>query len=211
MSFLKESYKVKAETIIKNLEKRNMQGFYVDNKEEALEKFITLINEDDVIAWGGSTTIDEIGVKKLLEEKNISVIDRDKAKSPEERAQLMKKALTADVFITSTNAITMDGELMNVDGVGNRLAAYNYGPDSVIVFAGMNKVVPEISVALARVRSKATVPNAIRVNAQSPCRFTGNCSECTGINSLCCQILITRCSKPKDRIKIILIGESLGF
>lgn len=211
MNFLKDAYRVKAETIIKNLEKRNMQGFYVDTKEEALNKFMTLINKDDVIAWGGSTTVDEIGVKRLLEEKNISVIDRDKAKSPEERAQLMRKALTADVFITSTNAITMDGELMNVDGVGNRLAAYNYGPDSVIVFAGMNKIVPEIGVALARVRSEATVPNAIRVNAQSPCRFTGKCSECTGINSLCCQILITRCSKPKDRIKVILIGESLGF
>jgi L-lactate utilization protein LutB len=211
MNFLKEAYKVKAETIIKNLEKRNMQGFYVDTKEEALDKFMTLINAGDVVAWGGSTTVDEIGVKKLLDEKNISVIDRDKAKSPEERTQLMKKALTADVFITSTNAITMDGELMNVDGVGNRLAAYNYGPDSVIVFAGMNKVVPEMSVALARVRSEATVPNSIRVNAQSPCRFTGKCSECIGINSLCCQILITRCSKPQNRIKIILIGESLGF
>jgi len=211
MDFLKEAYKLKAKTLIKNLEKRNMQGFYVDNKEEALEKFMTLINENDIIAWGGSTTVDEIGVKKLLEEKNISVIDRDKAKSPEERVHLMKKALTADVFITSTNAITMDGELMNVDGSGNRLAAYNYGPDSVIVFVGMNKVVPELSVALGRIRSEATVPNAIRVNAQSPCSLTGKCSECTGDNSICCQILITRCSRPQNRIKIILIGESLGF
>lgn len=211
MSFLKDAYRVKAQTIIKNLEKRNMLGFYVDTKEEALDKFISLINANDLVAWGGSTTLDEIGIKKLLEVKNISVINRDNAKTPEERTLLMKKALTADVFITSTNAITMDGELMNVDGVGNRLAAYNYGPDSVIVFAGMNKVVPDINLALARIRSEATVPNAIRLNAQSPCRFTGNCSECMGINSLCCQILITRCSKPTNRIKIILIGEELGF
>ena len=197
MSFLKDAYRVKAQTIIKNLEKRNMLGFYVDTKEEALDKFISLINANDLVAWGGSTTLDEIGIKKLLEVKNISVINRDNAKTPEERTLLMKKALTADVFITSTNAITMDGELMNVDGVGNRLAAY--------------KVVPDINLALARIRSEATVPNAIRLNAQSPCRFTGNCSECMGINSLCCQILITRCSKPTNRIKIILIGEELGF
>ncbi len=211
MSFLKDAYRVKAQTIIKNLETRNMLGFYVDTKEEALDKFMSLIKAKDVIAWGGSTTLDEIGIKKLLEDKNISVIDRDKAKTPEERTILMKKGLTADIFITSTNAITMEGELMNVDGVGNRLAAYNFGPDSIIVFAGMNKVVPDINFALARIRSDATVPNAIRLNAQSPCRFTGKCIECLGNNSLCCQILITRCSRPANRIKIILIGEELGF
>ncbi len=211
MNYVKEAYKVQAEAIIKNLEKRNMQGFYVDNKEEAIEKFMTLINKNDVVAWGGSVTIDEIGLKQVLEENNFSVIDRDKAKTPEERVQLMKKALTSDVFITSTNAITMDGELMNVDGNGNRLAAFCYGPDSVIVFAGMNKVVPDLDSALPRVRNKATVPNVFRVNAESPCRYTGECSECKGDNSVCCQILITRCCKPKNKIKVILIGENLGF
>ena len=211
MNYVKEAYKVQAEAIIKNLEKRNMQGFYVDNKEEAIEKFMTLINKNDVVAWGGSVTIDEIGLKQVLEENNFSVIDRDKAKTPEERVQLMKKALTSDVFITSTNAITMDGELMNVDGNGNRLAAFCYGPDSVIVFAGMNKIVPDLDSALPRVRNKATVPNVFRVNAESPCRYTGECSECKGDNSVCCQILITRCCKPKNKIKVILIGENLGF
>lgn len=211
MDFMKEAYKVKSDTIIKNLKRRNMEGYYFDNKAEAIEKVMSLIKQDDVVSWGGSYTIDELGIKKLLEEKQISVIDRDKASSPEERVKLMKQVLTADVFLTSTNAITMDGELMNVDGNGNRLAAYNYGPDSVIVVTGMNKVVPDLSVALGKIRADATVPNAFRTNSQSPCRFTGKCSECTSKDTLCCQILVTRYCKPQNRIKVILVGEHLGF
>ncbi|MGD9569362.1 MAG: lactate utilization protein [Sedimentibacter sp.] len=211
MDFLKEGYKVKSETIIKNLQKRNMEGYYVETREEAIEKVMSMIKQDDVVSWGGSYTIDELGIKKLLEEKQISVIDRDKAKSPEERVKLMKQALTADVFLTSTNAITMNGELMNVDGNGNRLAAYNFGPDSVIVVAGINKIVPELSVALGKIRSDATVPNTFRTNSQAPCHFTGKCSECTSKETLCCQILVTRYCKPQNRIKVILVGEYLGF
>lgn len=211
MDFIKEGYKVKSETIIKNLQRRNMEGYYVETKEDAVEMVMSMIKQDDVVGWGGSWTIDELGIKTLLEEKQISVIDRDKAKTPEERVKLMKQALTADVFLTSANAITMDGELMNVDGNGNRLAAYNYGPDSVIVVAGMNKVVPELSFALGKIRLDATVPNTFRTNSQTPCRFTGKCSECTMKDTLCSQILITRFCKPQNRIKVILVGENLGF
>lgn len=211
MEFMKEAYKVKGEAIIKNLQKRGMEGWYFDTRKEAAEKVMSLIKQDDIVSWGGSYTIDELGIKKLLEEKHISVIDRDKAKSPEENVKLRKQSLTADVYLTSTNAITMDGELVNVDGAGNRLAAYCYGPDSVIVVAGMNKTVPELSAALGRIRSDATIPNAFRVNAQTPCRFTGKCSECTSKETLCSQILVTRYSKPQNRIKVILIGENLGF
>lgn len=211
MDFIKEGNKVKSETIIKNLQKRNMEGFYVETKEEAIEKVMSLINQEDIVGWGGSFTIDELGIKQLLEEKGIKVINRDKATSPEERKKLMKEALTSDVFLTSTNAITMDGELMNVDGNGNRLAAYNYGPDSLIVVAGMNKVVTKLDDALAKIRTEATVPNAFRTNSQTPCRVTGKCTECLSDQTLCCQILITRYSKPKNRIKVILVGENLGF
>ncbi len=211
MDFLKEGFKVKSETIIKNLQKRGMEGYYAETKEEAIEMVMSMIKQDDVVSWGGSYTIDELGVKKLLEEKQISIIDRDKAKTPEERIKLMKQALTADVFLTSTNAITMDGELMNVDANGNRLAAYSYGPDSVIVVAGMNKVVPELSAALGKIRSDSTVPNTFRTNSQPPCHFTGKCSECTSKETICCQILTTRCCKPQNRIKVILVGEHLGF
>lgn len=211
MDFLKESYKVKSDTIIKNLQKRGMEGYYVDTREEAIEKAMSMINQDDVVSWGGSYTVDELGIKKLLEEKQIAVIDRDKAKSPEERVRLMKQALTADVFLTSTNAITMNGELLNIDGNGNRLAAYCYGPDSVIVIAGMNKVATDIDTAMKRARTEATVPNAFRTNSNTPCRATGKCSECTMPDTLCSQILVTRYCKPHNKIKVILVGENLGF
>ncbi len=211
MDCIKEAYKVQSETIIKNLQRRNMEGYYFDTREEAIEKVMSLIKQEDVVSWGGSYTIDELGIKKLLEEKEISVIDRDKAKSPEENVKLRKQSLTADVYLTSTNAITIDGELINIDGAGNRLAAYCYGPDSVIVVAGMNKVVPDLDVAIGKVRADATIPNKFRTHSQPPCRFPGKRSACTLKDTFCCQILITRYSKPQNRIKVILVGESLGF
>jgi L-lactate utilization protein LutB len=211
MDFLKESYKVKSDTIIKNLQKRGMEGYYFDTREEAIEKAMSMINQEDVVSWGGSYTIDELGIKKMLEEKQVAVIDRDKAKSPEERVRLMKQALTADVFLTSTNAITMNGELLNIDGNGNRLAAFCYGPNSVIVIAGMNKVATDIDTAMKRARTEATIPNTFRTNSNTPCRITGKCSECTMPDTLCGQILVTRYCRPNNKIKVILVGENLGF
>lgn len=211
MDFVKEGYKVKGATVIKNLEKRNMEGYYFETVKEAVEKAMSMIKQDDVVGWGGSTTIDQIGIKKLLEEKKITVIDRDKVSDPKEKVKLMKKALTSDVFLTSANAITMDGEILNIDGNGNRLAAYCYGPDSVIVIAGMNKIVTDLDVALKKARLDATVPNTFRTNSKTPCHFTGKCTECTIADTLCGQILVTRFCKPQNKIKVILVGENLGF
>lgn len=211
MDFIKESYKVKSETILKNLHKRNMEGYYCDTAEEAKEKVMSLINENDVVSWGGTITIDELGIKNTLRDNNIQVIDRDTGANPEERKVLMKKALTADVFLTSTNAITMEGELLNIDGTGNRLAAFCYGPDSVIVVAGMNKVVKDVDCAMKRIKTEACVPNVLRVNANTPCAITGVCKDCTTNDTICSQILLTRYCKPKNKIKVILVGESLGF
>jgi len=208
---VKESYNVKSATIIKNLKKRHMDGYYCETKEEAKELVMSLIKQDDVVSWGGTSTIDEMGIKETLRNKNIQVIDRDTAKTPEERKQLMKNALTADVFLASTNAITMNGELVNIDGSGNRLAAYCYGPDSVVVVAGMNKVVRDLESAMKRVRTDACVPNAIRFNLKTPCAVTGICAECLSDETICSQILVTRNSKPDNRIKVILVGEELGF
>ncbi|HHZ01415.1 MAG TPA: lactate utilization protein [Tissierellia bacterium] len=211
MDFLKESYKVKSATIIKNLQKRNMEGYYCETVEEAVEKAMSMIKEGDSVGWGGSTTIDQVGIKKLLEEKGIKVIDRDKVSDPAEKVKTMKLALTADVFLTSTNAITMDGELVNIDGNGNRVAAFCYGPDSVIVIAGMNKVVRELDDAVKKIRLDATIPNSFRTNSKTPCHYTGICTECTTDDTLCGQILVTRFCKPKNKIKVILVGENLGF
>jgi len=209
--FVSEGNKIKSATVIKNLQKRNMEGYYCETAEEAAEKAMSMIKQDDVVAWGGSTTIDQIGIKKLLEEKNIKVIDRDKASDPKEKARLMKLALTSDVFLVSANAITMDGELLNIDATGNRVAAYCYGPDSVIVIAGINKIVTDLDAALKKARLDATVPNTFRTNSKTPCHFTGKCTECTMSDTLCCQILVTRFCRPQNKIKVILVGENLGF
>ena len=211
MDFVKEGYKVKSAAVIKNLERRNMEGFYCETIEEAVEKAMSMIKQDDTVGWGGSTTIDQIGIKKLLQERSITVIDRDKVSDPEEKVKLMKKALTSNVFLTSANAITMDGELLNIDGNGNRLAAYCYGPDSVIVIAGMNKIVTDLDAALKRARLDSTVPNTFRTNSKTPCHFTGKCTECTMSDTMCGQILVTRFCKPQNRIKVILVGENIGF
>ena len=211
MDFVKEGLKVKSATVIKNLERRNMEGYYFETVEEAVEKAMSMIKEEDTVGWGGSTTIDQTGIKKLLEEKNITVYDRDKETDPKEKVKMMKKALTSDVFLTSANAITMDGELLNIDGNGNRVAAFCYGPDSVIVIAGMNKIVTDLDVALKKVRLDATVPNTFRTNSKTPCHFTGKCTECTMNDTLCGQILVTRFCKPQNKIKVILVGQSLGF
>ena len=211
MDFVKEGLKVKSATVIKNLERRNMEGYYFETVEEAVEKAMSMIKEEDTVGWGGSTTIDQTGIKKLLEEKNIRVYDRDKETDPKEKVKMMKKALTSDVFLTSANAITMDGELLNIDGNGNRVAAFCYGPDSVIVIAGMNKIVTDLDVALKKARLDATVPNTFRTNSKTPCHFTGKCTECTMSDTLCGQILVTRFCKPQNKIKVILVGQNLGF
>lgn len=211
MDFVKEGLRVKSATVIKNLERRNMEGYYFETVEEAVEKAMSMIKEEDTVGWGGSTTIDQTGIKKLLEEKNIRVYDRDKETDPKEKVKMMKKALISDVFLTSANAITMDGELLNIDGNGNRVAAFCYGPDSVIVIAGMNKIVTDLDVALKKARLDATVPNTFRTNSKTPCHFTGKCTECTMSDTLCGQILVTRFCKPQNKIKVILVGQNLGF
>lgn len=208
---VKQAYKVKAETIIKNLNKRNMEGFYCETKEEAKEKVLSLINKDDTVSWGGTMTIEELGIKEALKENNYKVIDRDEAKTPEERSRLMKEALMANVFLSSTNAITMDGELINIDGNGNRIAAFCYGPDSLIVVTGMNKVAMDVESGIKRVRTDACVPNAVRFNTNTPCALTGVCTDCKIPSTICGHILVTRFSKPQNRIKVVLVGETLGF
>lgn len=211
MEFIKQANRVKAVTLIKNLQIRNMEAYYCETKEEAKEKVMSLINMQDVVSWGGTFSIEEVGIKKALKDNNYNVIDRDAAKDNEERLLLIRKSLTCDVFLSSTNAITMDGELVNIDGSGNRLAAFCYGPDSVIIVAGMNKVVKDVECAIKRIKIDACVPNAIRLNLNTPCTKTGICGNCLTPETICSQMLVTRYSKIKNRFKIILVGENLGF
>ncbi len=197
--------------VIANLAKRNMEGFYCATKEEALAKAMELIPATDVVCWGGSVTLDEVGLVAAVKERN-PVIDRDTATSLEEKVEIMRKGLTCDTFIMSTNALSEDGILVNIDGNGNRVASLIFGPKQVIIIAGVNKITKDLDSAIARARSTAAPINAQRFDGiRTPCAKTGVCSDCHSIDCMCCQVVVTRHSRHAGRIKIILVGEDLGF
>ncbi|NLY21388.1 MAG: lactate utilization protein [Tissierellia bacterium] len=215
---VKDRNKLLSTKIIKNLEGRRFEAYYCSTKEEALNKFMSLIPENSSVAWGGSETLLELGVFEELRKGNYKLIDRDKAKSPEERTEIMRSALLSDVFIMSANAISEDGILYNIDGVGNRVAALIYGPKEVIVVVGMNKICKTIEEAYSRARNYAAPVNAYRIYSNSadkdqntPCKLTGSCNDCKNEGSVCSHIVQTRLCKPSGRIKVILVGEDLGF
>src|SRR6056297_3676058 len=211
MSYKKEAYELKAKSIIKNLKKRKINGFYYSTKEEALEKALSLIEKNSTISWGGSSTIDEIGLLDAVKNGEYKVIDRDTAENSEERWEIMRKAFFADNYITSSNALTIDGELVNIDGNGNRVAAMSFGPKKVIIIVGMNKVVRDLDCAVKRVQNQAAPPNVQRLNLDTSCSKTGYCMDCFTDDCICGQILVTRFAKPKDRIKVVIVGEELGY
>ena len=200
-----------AKTVIANLEKRHFEAYYCPTSAEALQKALELMPEGSSVGWGGSVTIQDIGLTKAVHEKNYTVIDRDLAKSPEEAAELQRKCLLTDYFLTSTNAISEDGILVNIDGNGNRLAAMCFGPKNVIVVCGMNKVAQNLDAAISRARFTAATINAGRFDIKTPCKATGKCHNCISPDSICSKILITRTCRPVNRIKVILVGEELGF
>lgn len=204
-------FKLIAEKVIKNLERRNLEGYSAETKEDACKLALSLIPEGSSVGWGGSISVDEIGLKDALKNGSYTCIDRDSAKDPAERKALMKKCLTADVFLMGTNAISEDGQLVNIDGGGNRVAALCYGPDSVIVIAGINKLVRSLDDAISRARTYAAPVNAQRFNSETACHKTGSCGDCNMSGCICSQMVITRNSLPKGRIKVILVNEDLGF
>lgn len=204
-------YEKRAQLLLKNLHSRHFDAWYCENREEALNLALSLIPEMSVVGWGGAMSAQQIGLIDALNNGNYRAIDRDKTTTPEERKAAMKQCLLADVFITGANALSMDGQMVNIDGVGNRVAAIVYGPESVIVIAGMNKVVDTLEDAVRRARTVAAPMNKQRFAAQTPCEITGTCADCKSEGSICNQMLITRNSKPAGRIKIILVGEDLGL
>lgn len=205
-------YKILAENIIEKLKLRNMEGYYAATKEEALkmiqEKFLT---EGVSVAWGGSMTLSEVGVMDYLRDSGCIVYDRMAAKTPEEQRAMKANIVNADYFLMSTNAITIDGELVNIDGNANRVSFLCYGPEHVLVVAGMNKVVSTVEEGVDRVRNIASPPNAIRLNKDTPCAKNGRCGNCFSDDCICSQIVITRRSGQRGRIQVLLVGEELGY
>ncbi|MGN0395194.1 MAG: lactate utilization protein [Coprococcus sp.] len=200
-----------AEKVIQGLKKRNMEGFYVQTKEEALKLALSLIPEGSSVGWGGSMSAIDIGLIDAVIEGNYKEINRDKARTAEEKIQVSREMFFADYFITGCNAMTEDGIMVNIDGNGNRVAAIVFGPSHVIVICGMNKIVKDEEAALSRARNEAAPVNAQRFNLSTPCSKTGSCADCLAPDTICCQFLTTRYSKHKDRIKVILVNEDMGF
>lgn len=200
-----------SEKIIKNLQSRNMEGFYADSKEAALKKALELIPEGSSVSWGGSMSIAEIGLKDALKNGNYTVYDREGAPNREEKRKMELAAYDCDFYLTSSNAISEDGVLVNIDGFANRVSSIAAGPRNVIMIVGMNKVVKDAENALSRARNEAAPVNAQRFPVDTPCKKTGACFDCKSPDTICCQILITRFSKIPGRIKVILVNDALGF
>ena len=204
----KNYFDKRGRTLVKNLQNRQFDAYYCETREEALEKALELIPKGASVGWGGTTTAQQIGLLDALHSDDYRFIDRDLAP---DRVQAMRECLLADVFVTGANALSLDGEMVNIDGMGNRVAAICYGPKSVIVIAGMNKVAHDLDAAITRARTVAAPMNKQRFPAETPCLVTGSCADCKSPGCICNQIVITRNCRPAGRIKVILVGEELGF
>ena len=200
-----------AERVIRGLESRNMEGYYAETKEEALKKALEIIPEGASIGWGGSMSVKEIGLREAISNGKYKLFNRDACATREEKKAVELAAFGADFFLCSSNAITEDGVLVNIDGYANRIAAIAYGPENVLMIVGMNKVAKDIDAAVARARNVAAPTNTQRFDLTTPCKKTGYCADCKAKDTICCEFLITRFSRQPGRIKVILVGETLGY
>ena len=197
-----------AQKVIKGLESRNMSAEYARSREEALRKALEQIPEGSTIAMGGAMSAHEIGLVDELRNGPYHFIDRD---AMTDKRAAMLAAYDADVFLSSANAITEDGILVNIDGNSNRVSAIAQGPRKVLFIIGMNKVCDDVDGAMKRARSVAAPTNAQRFGLSTPCAKTGSCMDCKSPDTICCQFLITRFSRHPGRIHVILVNDSLGF
>jgi hypothetical protein len=204
-------YQKRGQILVNNLKNRHFDAWYCDTKEAALEKALELIPEGATVGWGGVLSAQQIGLFDALREGNYNLYDRDRCETAEQREQMMKDALFSDVFLTGANGLSLDGQMVNIDGTGNRVAAIIYGPKKVIVIAGMNKVCDTLEQAIDRAREVAAPMNMMRFMKDTPCAATGKCGDCKKEGCICNQIVITRHCRPVGRIQFILVGENLGL
>ncbi|MGO9570832.1 MAG: lactate utilization protein [Desulfomonilaceae bacterium] len=202
-----------AKQIIQQLEKRRMEGSYAANSAQARDEVVAMIPQGATVYRCGSLTTVGIGLwDKIAELPGVQVINPYlPGISPEESFELRRKGMTADVMIASSNAITFDGKLVNLDATGNRVAAMCFGPKKVILVVGMNKVAPDLDSAMARVKHYAAPINTIRLGFQNPCKEKGLCFDCRSAQRLCNMWSIIEGHMMKDRIHVKLVGENLGY
>lgn len=197
-----------AQRVIKGLESRNMKGYYAASKEEALRLALELIPKGSSVTMGGCMSAHEIGLVEALKGPDYRFIDRD---AYDDKRAAMLAAYDADVFLSSVNAMTEDGVLVNIDGNANRVSAIAQGPKKVLMIVGMNKVCKDADSAMKRARNVAAPANAQRFGLSTPCAKLGTCMDCKSPDTICCQFLVTRYSRHTDRIHVILVNDSLGF
>lgn len=197
--------------VVQALESRNMEAYYVETKEEAVKKALELIQKGSTISMGGAASVKECGLYDAVSNGDYVFYDRDRVNTQEEKEEIALRAFSADWFLGSVNAMSENGVFINIDGNANRVAAYAYGPKNVLLIVGMNKIVKTEADAMSRARNEAAPINAQRFGIDTPCSKNGTCFDCKSPQCICCQILTTRFSRIKDRFKIILVDENLGF
>ena len=206
-----EAFLALSKGLCKSLETRGMEGHYFNTSAELCAYFRETLPDNAVISWGGSMSVEESGVMDLLRSGNYALIDRKQAKTPEEARELYARTVMADYYFMSTNAITRDGELVNIDGNGNRIACLVQGPSHVCLIVGRNKVSVTLEDAIGRARNIAAPPNVQRLHRQTPCAATGRCADCFSPDCICSHTVITRRSLHPGRIQVFLVNEDLGY
>ena len=217
-----EEMKIRVETTLKNLKRNKMEAYYVDTKEDAQKLVRTLISKGDTLSCGGSVTLKQTGIYDIISSEDYIFLDRSACETPEQVEEVYRKTFCADAFFTSANAVTENGELYNVDGNSNRVAAILYGPKSVVCVCGVNKLVKNIGEAITRVKTKAAPPNTVRLGIETPCAKTGECISlkkdnpemcegCYGDGRICCNYVVCAQQRHVNRIKVIIIGEEYGY
>lgn len=204
---MRKRNEILAQTVIKGLESRNMSGYYAADKEEAVKKALEVIGKGSTVAMGGCQSAHEIGLIQALEEGDYNYIDRSNM-TPRES---LMAAYDADVFLSSANAMTNDGIMVNIDGNSNRVSCIAQGPKKVVFIVGMNKICSDLDEAIKRARNVAAPANAQRFDVKTPCKVTGKCADCKSSDTICCQFLITRYSRHEGRIHVILVNDTLGY
>ena len=200
-----------AKTVIKNLQRRHIEGFYCPTAEEAVKKVSEFIEDGSSVTWGGTMTVRDLGIPQAFKNRGtLEVLDRDLVETPEEKQAMYLKAFSADVYLSSANAISEDGVIVNIDGNGNRVAAITWGPKKVIFVIGLNKVAQTVEAALARARSTASPINAARFDIKTPCQVDGVCHNCNSADSICNYVHFLR-NSPRGRHTVVFVGEDLGY
>ena len=209
---VRASYERTANTVIKKLAAHGMDGYFCPASTDAIELVTSWMHEGDSVTWGGSETFRETGMRDVLVSAGIyRILDRSTATTPEEQREMWRDRASADWLFMSANALTLTGELVNIDGNSDRLSLLLHGPAHAVVLVGMNKLVADVEAGIKRIHTITCPLNASRLHTKTPCELTGTCAECHAPGCMCCNVVVTRHSRHAGRIRVVLIGEELGY